>query len=159
MTSKLISMRKKKKKVECLLKICNKNGLAWPRPTITRVTRLNSEGNATLETQNVYLWVENCWVTGEQVVVIVRVNSVGLGRSPGGLLTEQIGRLVAGPIRLGNSSTHSRRVTLQTVDQRHTVLMKRTGGRDGHKNKTWRRRSSPEPWPLLQRCFFFWSRR
>lgn len=59
------------------------------------------------------MWAERCWLTGEQVALIVRVNSVGLGRCAGGLLAEQIGRFAAGTIRLGDSSTHSRRVALQ----------------------------------------------
>lgn len=53
------------------------------------------------------------WLTGEQVALIVRVNSVGLGRCLGGLLAEQIGRFVAGTVRLGDSSAHCRRVALQ----------------------------------------------
>ncbi len=56
-----------------------------------------------------------CLLTSKQVIVVIRVNSVGFGSCAAGLLlTEQVWRLFTDTVRLRNSSTHSHRVTLQT---------------------------------------------
>lgn len=59
-----------------------------------------------------------CWcvLTSKQIVVIVGVNSVGLGRCAAGrLLAEQIWRLLADAVGLRNSPAHRHGVTLQTT--------------------------------------------
>lgn len=48
-------------------------------------------------------------LTGKQVALVVRVNSVRLAGGHGRLLAEQVGRFLAGTVRLGHPSARRRR--------------------------------------------------